>query len=91
MAGKDGDLRMLGAADGYAHVLVNLRSQLIAPIDGPYSPGIHPRHTRKLAAKAAKLKPLRDLERWLVERHQETREAWERTRAGHGEFRAKEE
>lgn len=82
-AKSDGDLRILGASDGYAHALVHLRANLINPIDGQYSPGIHPRHTRKLAAKAAKLKPLRELEAWLVQRHQECRDAWERTRA-HG-------
>lgn len=77
---SDGDIRMLGAVDGYAHALIHLRSNLIAPIDGHYSPAIHPRHTRKLAAKAAKLKPLRDLEKWLMERHQETRAAYEKTK-----------
>ncbi len=62
----DGDLRMLGAADGYAHALIHLRSNAINPINGPYSPGIHPRHTKKLAAKAAKLAPLLELEKWLT-------------------------
>lgn len=68
---------MLGAADGYAHALVHLRVALIAPICGPHAPGVHPQHTRKLAARAAKLRPLREMERWLLERHQETRAAYE--------------
>jgi len=75
----DSDLRILGASDGYVHALVHLRMYLIAPIDGPYSPGIHPRHTRKLAAKTARLKPLREFEAWLVARHLECKEAWDRT------------
>lgn len=79
MTTRNGDLRMLGASDGYAHALVWLRQQVIARIDGPYSPGIHPRHKRKLAAKAAKLAPLRELEQWLVTRHQETLAGWQKT------------
>lgn len=76
---KDGDLRILGASDGYAHALVNLRASLIAPIAGAYAPGIHPRHVRKLAAREAKLKPLREFEQWLMRRHAEAKEAYERT------------
>ena len=76
---SDGDLRMLGACDGYAHALVQLRQQIIAPIDGPYSPGIHPRHVRKLAEKDRRLRPLRQLEKWLVERHAETQAAYQNT------------
>lgn len=82
---NDGDLRILGAADGYARALIHLRAHLIAHVDGPYSPGIHPRHTRKLAAKAAKLLPLRAMERWLMNRHAETKAVYERTRRGEQE------
>ncbi len=71
-----GDLRILGASDGYAHALVHLRMHIIAHIDGQYSPGIHPRHTRKLAAKAAKLEPLRRLEAWLVKQHADCKSAY---------------
>lgn len=75
---SDGDLRMLGARDGYAHALVRVR-QSISRLAGRYSPGIHPRHVRKLAARDAKVKLLREIEEWLVERHSETRDAYLKT------------
>lgn len=75
----EGDLRMLGACDGYAHALASLRMHIIAPIDGPYSPGIHPHHTRKLAEKRRRLEPLLRFEAWLKERHSETMAAYRKT------------
>ncbi len=75
---KDGNLRMLGACDGYAHALIRVRQE-IAPIDGQYSPGIHPRHVRKLADKQRRLRPLRELEKWLTEQHAETQKAYRST------------
>ena len=74
----DGDLRMLGAVDGMAHALIQLRN-VISSVDDKYRP-IDKRHTRKLAAQNARLKPLRELETWLQERLIATRAAYERTR-----------
>ena len=75
---KDGDLRMLGACDGFAHALIRVRQE-IAPIDGQYSPRIDPRHVRKLADKQRRLRPLRELEKWLVEQHAATQKAYRAT------------
>lgn len=75
----DGDLRMLGAVDGYSHALIRVRQE-IDRLDGRYAPGIHPRHTRKISARDAKLRPLRDLERWLENRRAETHAAYDATR-----------
>lgn len=74
---QDDRLRVLGARDGYAHALVHLRMSHIWPLDGNYSPIIHPHHTRKLAARAAKLKPLREIEAWLVEQYENCQKAYE--------------
>ena len=76
MAMSDGDLRMLGAVDGYAHAIVRLRQE----IGSINHHGINPRHTRKLAAREVRLKSLRSIESWLVERHRETNEAYRKTR-----------
>lgn len=72
-----GDLRMLGAVDGYAHAIVRLRQE----IGSINYRGIHPRHVRKLADREARLKSLRTIEDWLVERHKETLAAYHRTEA----------
>lgn len=75
---KDGDLRMLGARDGLAHALIWVR-QHIGIIDGPYSPRIHPRHTKKRAARDAILRPLKELEQRIAKSHAETQEAYRKT------------
>lgn len=60
--------RVLGARDGYIHALLRVRAQ-IGYIAGPYSPGIHPRHVRKLAERERRLRPLRELEKIFEESH----------------------
>ena len=72
---KSGDLRMLGSRDGFAHALIRVRQE-IAHIAGPYSPRIDPRHVRKLAERERRLRPLRDLEKWIVEQHLAVRDAY---------------
>ena len=74
----DGDMRMLGAVDGFAHVLVWLRTA-IGQINDPYRP-IDPRHVRKLAAREAILRPLRELEQRVAKSHSDTREAYDKSR-----------
>ncbi len=76
---RDGDLRMLGARDGLAHALIWVR-QHIGSIDGSYAPRIHPRHIRKLAARDAILRPLKELEARIAKSHAETMAAYERSR-----------
>lgn len=78
MSGRDGDLRMLGANDGFAHALILVRNQ-IASIDGRYAPPIHPLHVRKRAQRDAVLKPLREIESRLAEWHRDTRAAYDKT------------
>jgi hypothetical protein len=73
--GTDGDLRMLGAVDGYAHALVRLRQE----IGSINYRGIYPHHVRKLAVRDDRLKSLRSIEAWLVDRHTKTRDAYEKT------------
>lgn len=65
----DDQMRLLGARDGFASALVKLRMGYIGPLVGPCSPRIDPRHVKKLAAREARLKPLRELEAWLLEQH----------------------
>lgn len=72
---KDGDLRMLGAVDGFCHALIDIR-QKIGGIT--YYP-IDPRHTRKIKAREAVLYPLRELEKIIAKKHAETRAAYQRT------------
>ena len=76
---RDGDLRMLGACDGFAHALVWVRGQ-IAAIDGNYAPRIDPRHIRKRAARDAILRPLKAIEVRLFDSHTKTRAAYEKTK-----------
>lgn len=67
---------MLGAVDGYADALAHVRREigLICYF------GINPRHVRKLVAREMQLRPLRELERWLTERHTTVRAAYDATR-----------
>lgn len=81
---SDGDLRMLGTRDGLSHALIWVR-QHIAIIKGPYSPRIHPRHTRKLKAREAVLRPLLELEARIAKSHADTQEAYRKSARGHGE------
>lgn len=72
---KDGDLRMLGAVDGFCHALIDVRNQIgyltYHPID--------PRHRRKIKARDAILRPLRELEKKLLADHAATRAAYLKT------------
>ena len=75
MSGADGDMRMLGAVDGYAHALIDVRQQIGALTY--YA--IHPRHKRKIEARDAVLRPLRELEEKFAKSHAECREAYHKT------------
>jgi hypothetical protein len=75
-----GDLRILGARDGYVSALIWVRSQIYA-IDGRYAPGIHPRHKRKRSARDAVLRPLKELEARLNEAQQDAIAAYEKSRS----------
>lgn len=75
---KDGDLRMLGAADGLSHALIWVREQ-ISGIDGIYAPLIRHRHHKRRAARDAILRPLKELEQRIAKSHTETRAAYQRT------------
>jgi hypothetical protein len=70
-----GDLRMLGARDGFAHALILVR-HYIRVIDGSYAPRIHPRHVRKRQRRDAVLRPLKEIERRLAKSHAETQAAY---------------
>lgn len=72
---KDGDLRMLGAVDGYAHAIADLRWQ----IGYLLNTHIDRRHTRKIAARAAILRPLRELEVKFIKHHAECQMAYRKT------------
>ena len=74
---NSGDLRMLGACDGFAHAIVRLRQEIGA---ARYHP-INPRHVRRIAAREAKLRPLREIEAWLVKQHANTKAAYEKSNA----------
>jgi hypothetical protein len=69
--------RVLGARDGFAHALISVRSQ-IDHIAGPYAPGIHPRHVRKLAERERRLRPLRELEERFLKSHRECQESYKK-------------
>jgi hypothetical protein len=73
---NSGDLRMLGVCDGFAHAIVYLRREMGAV---RYRP-INPRHVRRIAAREAKLRPLREIEAWLVKQHTNTKAAYEKSR-----------
>lgn len=78
---KDGDLRILGARDGYAHALIDVRHQ-IGLIDGTYAPRILPHHKKKRAARDAILRPLKDLERKFAQSHADCQAAYHETTKG---------
>lgn len=71
----DEAIRVLGARDGLAHALIAVNLQ-IAYIIGPYSPRIHPRHTRKMAERERRLRPLRELQERFTEQHRACQEAY---------------
>lgn len=76
MTRRDGDLRMLGTRDGLTHALIWVRGH-IDRIEGRYAPRIDPRHTRKLAARVAVLRPLKELEKRIAKSHAETQAAYD--------------
>ena len=73
---NSGDLRMLGACDGFAHAIVRLRQEIGA---ARYYQ-INPRHVRLIAAREARLRPLREIEEWLVKQHANTKAAYEKSK-----------
>lgn len=66
---------MLGASDGFASAIVRLRQEIGAR---RYHP-IDKRHTRKQKSRDAILAPLIEIEKWLCERHRETKHAYTET------------
>lgn len=74
MTTPDEKLRMIGSAHAQAMILVWIR-QHIGAIDGRYAPRIHPRHTKKRAARNSVLRPLKELESRISESHQKTQAA----------------
>ena len=79
---NDGDLRMLGAVDGYVSTLVHLRQNVKTMVWHHYMKPIHPRHVRKLADRERRLAPLKMMEKWLEDRIRETQAAYQATRQG---------
>lgn len=75
---KDGDMRMLGVVDGYAHALIDVRQQISA-IDGNYAPRIMPQHHKKRAARDAVLRPLKELEAKFAANHAACQAAYRKT------------
>ena len=75
---KDGDMRMLGAVDGIAHALIDVRQQ-IGIIDGIYAPRILNHHKKKRATLDPIPTPLKDLEIKIPQKHPDTRAAYQRT------------
>ena len=71
----DAASRMLGAVDGFAHALINVRAQ-IASLNGRYAPMINPHHTRKLQRRADILRPLLAVESYLVKSHADCQAAY---------------
>lgn len=72
---KDGDLRMLGVVDGFAHVLVALKTDIRRIMHYP----IDPRHVRKQRERAGILDPLLELQKRIQQHHAETLAAYKRT------------
>jgi hypothetical protein len=73
---KDGDLRMLGAADGIADVLVHLKF-VIGRINHDR---IDPRHVIKVKRRNDILRPLLDMQAKYKGLHAETLAAYENTK-----------
>jgi len=74
---EDGDMRMLGAADGFVHAIADVRTKIWHLT--AYQP-IHPRHVRKLAAREKLLRPLRELEARWMQNLSDCRAAYEKSR-----------
>lgn len=72
---KEGDLRMLGASDGMAHVLVDLKFAIGRIMHHP----IPARHIRRIKAREEVLRPLRELQAKYQKAFEETRAAYQRT------------
>lgn len=75
----DGDLRMLGARDGLVSGLLAVRAEIRARMYYP----IDRRYTRKIAAREAILRPLRDVEKRLVESFDAVKLAYEKSLQPH--------
>lgn len=72
-------VRILGAADGYAHALLAVQQQISNLLSVP----IAEHHRRKLAARDQQLRPLVRLRDKFQRDHQECREAYRRRMSGH--------
>jgi hypothetical protein len=77
-AERETAIRVLGAADGYASMLIRVRSQ----IANVMSERIDERHTRKLAARDQILRPLVALRDHCETQHRECSNAYKRRMAG---------
>ena len=77
---SDGDLRILGARDGFLHVVSDIRLR-IGHIN--YRP-IDRRHVRKLAERERILAPLRELEEKFLKQMHDCLAAWEKSRVDTG-------
>lgn len=71
-------IRILGAADAYAHMLINVRTRIanIMAIEIPEH------HTRRLAQRDQMLRPLMSLRDMYETQHRECKEAYRRRMAG---------
>lgn len=77
-ADRETAIRILGAADGYAHMLVRVKAQ----IGNIMSTRIDERHTRKLAARDQLLRPLVALRDYCELHHRECSNAYKRRMSG---------
>lgn len=77
-ADRETAIRILGAADAYAHMLVNIRSRISNVMATP----INERHTRKLAQRDQQLRPLISLRDMYERQHRECQEAYRRRMSG---------
>lgn len=77
-ADRETAIRILGAADGYASMLIILRARIRNVMSEP----IDERHVRKLAARDQVLRPLMALRDFCEARHRECSNAYKRRMAG---------
>lgn len=75
---RESAIRVLGAADGYAHILIRVRAQ----IANVMAERIDDRHVRRLAARDEKLRPLMALRDYCETQHRECSNAYKRRMAG---------
>jgi len=71
-------IRILGAADAYAHMLISIRSRIANIV----AESIPEHHTRRLAQRDQILRPLISLRDMYETQHRECQEAYRRRMAG---------